>query len=69
MAVEPQSQTPSVILLRPKEAAQALALSPRKLWSLTACGAVPCVRIDRSVRYDPNDLRVWIESKKGRAGR
>jgi hypothetical protein len=32
-------------LLTPKHAAERLAISPRKLWSLTACGDVPCVRI------------------------
>jgi len=57
------------LLLKPKEAAKALAVSPRKLWSLTACGAVPCVRIDRAVRYDPADLRDYIQSLKGGAGR
>ena len=60
---------PSPLLLKPREAARALAISPRKLWSLTACGDVKCVRIDRAVRYDPSDLRAWIESKKGKVGR
>lgn len=53
------------LLLTAEQAAKALALSPRKLWSLTAGGEIPCVRIDRSVRYAPADLRAWIESKKG----
>jgi hypothetical protein len=61
--------TPPPLLLKPKEAAKALAVSPRKLWSLTACGAIRCVRIDRAVRYDPTDLRVYVESLKGGAGR
>ncbi len=60
---------PSPMLLKPRDAAKALAVSPRKLWSLTACGAVPCVRIDRAVRYDPADLRAYIDSLKGRAAR
>lgn len=46
------------------EAAQALAISPRKLWTMTNCGEIPCVRIGRSVRYDPADLQVWIEEQK-----
>lgn len=57
------------LLLKPAEAAKALAISPRKLWALTNCGEIKAVRCDRLVRYDPADLRAWIESKKGRAGR
>jgi hypothetical protein len=59
----------AVLLLKPREAAKALAISPRKLWSLTACGAIRCVRIDRAVRYAPDDLRAYIESLKGGADR
>jgi hypothetical protein len=40
-------------------------VSERKLWSLTKSGEIPCVRIDRAVRYDPADLRAWIAKKKG----
>ena len=52
------------LLLRPAEAARALALSPRKLQSLTSDGEIPCVRIGRSIRYDPEDLRRWISAQK-----
>lgn len=49
------------LLLRPAEAAKALGVSPRTLWSL----AIPRVRIGaRGVRYDVNDLRAWIEKNK-----
>jgi excisionase family DNA binding protein len=53
------------LLLRPREAAQALSISERSLWALTNAGDIPAVRINRSVRYDPQDLLRWIESKKG----
>ncbi len=53
------------LLLKPNEAAAALAISPRLLWSLTQSGDVPCVRIGRAVRYDPRDLTVWIDRQKG----
>jgi excisionase family DNA binding protein len=53
-----------VLLLTASEAAKALAVSPRTLWSLTKSGVIPCVRIGRAVRYDPADLRSWIASKK-----
>ncbi len=52
------------ILLRPREAAVALAISERLLWSKTNIGEIPCVRVGRSVRYDPADLRAWIASMK-----
>lgn len=51
-------------LLKPKEAAAMLAISPRLLWSLTRRGAVRAVRIGRAVRYDLTDLLVWIEGRK-----
>ena len=52
------------ILLRPHEAAQKLAISERKLWSLTRNDEIRAIRIGRSVRYDVRDLRAWIEYKK-----
>ena len=52
------------LLLTPREAAEALRISDRKLWGLTASGEIPCVRIGRSVRYDISDLQGWIEERK-----
>jgi excisionase family DNA binding protein len=53
------------LLLRPGDAAKALSISPRKLWAMTNSGEIPCVRFGRSVRYDPADLREWIDQQKG----
>lgn len=53
-----------IVLLTPKEAAATLGISPRKLWSLTASGDVPCLRIGRSVRYDAADLADFVETLK-----
>ena len=47
-----------------REVAGALNVSERTLWTLTKAGAMPCVRIGRSVRYDPVDIRQWIERQK-----
>jgi len=52
------------LLLTPQQAAELLAISPRKLWALTASGEIPHIRIGRSVRYSVDDLREWIEHKK-----
>jgi excisionase family DNA binding protein len=51
-------------LYKAREAAQILSISERCLWGLTSQGKIPCVRIGRSVRYDPSDLRTWIEAQK-----
>lgn len=54
------------MLLTRKQAAKALSISERKLWSLTNCGEIPRVPIGRAVRYDPADLREWIDRQKRR---
>jgi len=56
------------LLLKPNETAAALAISPRLLWTITQQGELPCVRIGRAVRYDPDDLRAWIERQKAKGG-
>ena len=55
-------KVPAAILLTSKEAALALAISPRKLWALTQTGRIPCVRLDRSVRYRPESLGEYVAS-------
>ncbi len=56
------------LLLTPREAAAALSISERTLWSITAPrGALRLVRIGRSVRYDPHDLAAYIERQKAQA--
>jgi excisionase family DNA binding protein len=49
------------LLLTPREAAEALAISERTLWQLTHDQALPCVRIGRSVRYRPEALRTYLD--------
>ncbi len=53
-----------LLLLSPKQAAEALAISPRKLWSLTASGEIPHVKIGRCVRYLLDDLTAWVDERK-----
>ena len=52
------------LLLTSQQAAEALAISPRKLWGMTASGEIPHMRIGRSVRYPVGDLMKWIENRK-----
>lgn len=57
-------QTIEPLLLTARQTARMLAISERSLYSLTKAGDLPAVRIGRSVRYDPADIRAWIEAAK-----
>lgn len=52
------------LLINARETAVMLAISSRTLWKLTASGDIPHVRIGRAVRYDPRDLRSWIDRRR-----
>ena len=56
--------TTPALLLTAKQAAESLAISPRKLWGMTAGGEIPFLRIGRCVRYPVDDLQRWIEQQK-----
>ena len=60
------SSTPTkpALLLTPRQAAEALAISPRKLWGMTASGEIPHIRLGRSVRYPVDALQRMIESQR-----
>ena len=62
-----RDETTIRLLLTPREAARAVAVSERTLWTLTRRGDIPCVRIGRSVRYDPRDLEAYINAARARA--
>ena len=59
-----EEKSASPVLIAPREASQALAISPRKLWSLTASGEIPHVRIGRCVRYSADSLREWCRRRE-----
>ena len=52
------------LLLTPAQGSEAPAISPRKLWGMTASGKVPHIKIGRCVRYPIDDLQRWIDAKK-----
>jgi len=60
----PVGTKPGLLLLTPKQAAEALSISPRKLWSLTASHEISHVKIGRCVRYDIRDLEAAIDRMK-----
>jgi excisionase family DNA binding protein len=49
------------LLLTVREAAQALSICERSLWTLTNEGLLRPVRIGRSVRYAVTDLQAYID--------
>ena len=51
-------------LLKKIKSARLLNMSESWLEKATANGELPAVHLGRSVRYDPADLRAWLESKK-----
>jgi excisionase family DNA binding protein len=55
---------PSILLLTSQQAAEVLAISPRKLWGMTASGEIPHIRLGRCVRYPIADLQRWIDDKR-----
>jgi hypothetical protein len=61
--------TPNIIspalLISAKHAANALSISERTLWGITAPrGPLPAVKIGTRVLYDPADLTKYIEGQK-----
>jgi len=52
------------LLLKPQQAAEALSISPRKLWGMTASDEIPRVRIGQCVQYPIDDLQRWIDEQK-----
>ena len=52
----------TALALRPRDAAKALGISERMLWSLTAPrGTIPAVRIGTCVLYPVTGLRTWLD--------
>ena len=54
------------LLLSPPEAAAALRISQRLLWTKTKLKEIPCIRIGKAVRYSPAALQAWIDSAQSR---
>jgi excisionase family DNA binding protein len=59
------TETIPILLLTPRQAAKALNISERTLFSRTKAGEIPAVHIGRCKRYSPDDLRQWVQRVKG----
>jgi excisionase family DNA binding protein len=63
MRPEPNHSKPR-LLITAREAAEALGISPRTLWALTAPrGSLAAVRIGRRVFYRPQDLEQFVNNQ------
>lgn len=56
--------SPPAMLVDVHEAARLLSVSPRYVQMLASDGTLPCVRLGRLIRFDPQDLARWIERQK-----
>lgn len=56
---------PLTLALRPREAAAALGISERLLWTMTKAGEVPHVRFGRAIVYPVAKLEEWLQGKIG----
>lgn len=60
---------PPRLALRPKDAARALGIGERLLWSLTNQGSIPHVKLGRAILYPTDQLRAWLAEKSKRGSR
>ena len=63
------SKQPIKLLLTEGEAAKALGVCRRTLWTLRNQGKIPFVRIGKCVRYSVESLKEWIEQRKQENGK
>ena len=61
MSTTPQE---TILLIGVKEAAKALGISDRTLWTFTQRGELPHVKIGSRVLYPLSDLQKWIDARK-----
>ena len=59
---------PPRLALRPKQAAKAIGICERLLWSETNAGRIPHLRIGRSVVYPVRELQEWLGEQSQKKG-
>lgn len=50
------------LLIDAKAACVLLCMGERRLWVLSNCRAIPSLKIGKSRRYCPDELRAWIRA-------
>lgn len=56
------------LALRPREAAKALGIGERLLWSKTNAGEIPHVRLGKAILYPVAELERWLSEQAQRKG-
>ena len=51
-------------LINAKDVGEMLGYSDKWVYAMAARGEIPCVRLGRGVRFDPEDIKKWFESLK-----
>jgi excisionase family DNA binding protein len=54
---------PNTLAMRPREAAKAIGISERTLWSWTHNNEIPHIRMGKAILYPVDALRRWLESR------
>ncbi len=49
------------LLLKPAEVTEILGIGRSRIYQMLACGALPSVRIGRSIRIPSSALREWVK--------
>ncbi len=55
--------------LRPREAAKALGIGERLLWSKTNAGEIPHLRVGRAIVYPVGLLQDWLAEQAAKSGK
>ncbi len=56
------------LALRPKDAARALGIGERLLWSMTNRGEIPHIKLGKAVLYPIAELERWLAERVRRQG-
>jgi excisionase family DNA binding protein len=51
------------LLLKPMDVAEHLGISKSKVYELLASGALPSIRIGKSIRVPTEELRKWVATR------
>lgn len=69
MNILQNSPPPVKLALRPREAAEALGISERTLFSMTKAGEIPHVKRQKMVLYPVAELQQWLSEQVSKPDR
>ena len=66
MDKDEMSQKNTKLALSPREAAKALSVCEKTLYTMTKKYNIPVIRLGRAVRYPVDELRQWMKEQSGK---